>query len=303
MLTNVQINTSATTTFAAMHYDQQLRLEECVAAGVTVFMRRYDLLHPEISGNKQFKLKYWLRERQSNQPVLSFGGAYSNHLLALSAAGKENDFETVGIIRGENPEKPSPWLLRMEENGMELEYISRQDYRAKEVPEFIGQLKLRFNNALIIPEGGAGLPGIKGASEMIDSNEPYDWIVIPGGTGTTLAGIAIKAQNTDTRILGIQVLKGKSILRNEVLRTSGIDLDQFPNLKLDEEHHFGGYGKTNNELEAFRADWFNKTSIPIDHVYMAKTIYATLKKINEGFFTSGARILLIHTGGNGPDIK
>ena len=196
-------------------------------------VRRFDRLHPEISGNKWFKLQDWLSDISKEEVVLSFGGAYSNHLLALSAAGKELGIKTIGIVRGE--EVLNPWISTMLKNGMILHFVSREAYRLKNQDSYIKVLQKQFGYCRIIPEGGAGSTGIDGAMGMVNDVELYEWIALPGGTGTSAAGIAKKLQNGSSKIICFQVLKGDTILKNELKETSGFDVEHYPNLQIEIE--------------------------------------------------------------------
>ena len=263
-------------------------------------VRRFDRLHPEISGNKWFKLQDWLSDLRKDEVVLSFGGAYSNHLLALSAAGKELGIKTIGIVRGE--EVNNPWISTMRKNGMLLHFVSREAYRLKNQDSFINDLQEQFGHCRIIPEGGAGSTGIDGAMGMVNDVELYDWIALPGGTGTSAAGIAKKLQNSSCRILCFQVLKGDSIIKSELKATSDFDVENFQNLQIETEFHFGGYAKSNEELKSFQKQWIEQTGIPIDLIYGAKALFGLYDKFQMGFWGENPSVLYIHTGGLGPII-
>ena len=262
-------------------------------------VRRFDRLHPEISGNKWFKLQDWLSDISKEEVVLSFGGAYSNHLLALSAAGKELGIKTIGIVRGE--EVLNPWISTMRKNGMILHFVSREAYRLKNQESFLKDLQEPFGKCLIIPEGGAGSTGIEGAMGMVNEVELYDWISLPGGTGTSAAGVAKKLQDVSCKVLCFQVLKGDSILKNELKETSGFDVEQFQNLQIDCDYHFGGYAKSNEALRNFQKHWIKQTGIPIDLIYGAKALYGLYDKFQLGLLGENPNLLYIHTGGLGPE--
>jgi 1-aminocyclopropane-1-carboxylate deaminase len=261
-------------------------------------VRRLDRLHPEISGNKWFKLQNWLSNVNKEEVVLSFGGAYSNHLLALSAAGRELGIRTIGIVRGE--EVQNSWISTMRRNGMILHFVTREAYRLKNQESFLKDLQEQFGKCLFIPEGGAGEQGITGAKGMVNDVEMYDWIALPGGTGTSAAGIAKKLQNVSCKVLCFQVLKGDSILRNELKETSSFDVAQFQNLQIDCEYHFGGYAKSNEALRNFQKQWIDQTGIPIDLIYGAKALYGLYDKFQLGLLGENPNLLYIHTGGLGP---
>ena len=280
------------------YYDEAVSFSLPGKETMQLSVRRFDRLHPEISGNKWFKLQNWLSDLVKDESVLSFGGAYSNHLLALSAAGKELGIKTIGIVRGE--EVLNPWISTMRKNGMILHFVSREAYRLKNQESYLKDLQELFGKCLIIPEGGAGSTGIEGAMGMVNEVELYDWIALPGGTGTSAAGIAKKLQNGSCKVLCFQVLKGESILKNELKETSGFDIELFPNLQIDCEYHFGGYAKSNEELKNFQKQWTEQTGIPIDLIYGAKALYGLYDKFQRNILGENPNLLYIHTGGLGP---
>lgn len=282
------------------YYDEEVSFSIPEKESMQLSVRRFDRLHPEISGNKWFKLQDWLSDLNKDENILSFGGAYSNHLLALSAAGKELGIKTIGIVRGE--EVHNPWISTMRKNGMLLHFVSREAYRLKNQDSFLNDLQKQFGHCRIIPEGGAGSTGIDGAMGMVNDVELYDWISLPGATGTSAAGIARKLQNSSCKILCYQVLKGDSILKNELKVTSGFDVEHFPNLQIDCEFHFGGYAKSNEVLRNFQHQWIEQTGIPIDLIYGAKALYGMYDKFLMGNLGENQRLLYIHTGGLGPMI-
>jgi 1-aminocyclopropane-1-carboxylate deaminase len=267
---------------------------------VSLFVRVYGDLSSQVSGNKPFKLKHFISKANPHQTLISFGGAWSNHLLALSAVAKDLGRKSVGVIRGERPTVLSPYLLAMQENGMFLLFVSREDFRRKEEQEFLDILRSKFENPFIIPEGGAGKSGVEGASEMVSVSENYDVVFLPGATGTTLAGIAKKLMGSSTNVGCVQVLKGENILCNELKRTANINLDSFKNVEVFEQFHFGGYAKKTAELLEFQKDWIIRTSIPVDLVYGAKALFGLFRLIENGHYDEGTRILYLHTGGLGP---
>lgn len=255
-----------------------------------------------ISGNKPFKLKHWLKKRKKNQAVLSFGGAYSNHLLALSAVGKQEGISTIGLIRGEEPANKSSWLREMESNGMVLHFLSRSEYRQKQEDEFLAQIKTQYPGVLIIPEGGSGMLGFEGAKEMVEEKEPYELLVLPGGTGTTAAAIASKVKDPFTKVKCFQVLKGKNLLWNEIARRLNFTPEDLPNLWIEENYHFGGYGKLAPRVEDFRLVFEKHTGIQLDNIYGAKAMAGLFELMKNNEISRGAKILYLHTGGLGPAI-
>ena len=258
-------------------------------------IRRLDRLHLHAGGNKIFKLQNWLHEIEKYESIISFGGAFSNHLLALSAVAKMLKVKSIGIIRGEKPAVLNHYLTAFVENGMELIFVSRTKYKNKTEQEFNDELHSNFPKSLVIPEGGAGENGISGAMKMVNEIEPYDLIVLPCATGTTLAGIALK--NKNCKIIGFQVLKGEGGIQNELMKSAKLDVLSLPNLIINDSYHFGGYAKVSNELINFQKDIFLKTKIPLDKVYGIKAMYGLLEEIKAGKIKVNSKILYIHTGG------
>jgi 1-aminocyclopropane-1-carboxylate deaminase len=187
----------------------------------------------------------------------------------------------------------------MKQNGMEIDFVSRDAYRQKTEQVFLQNRIDKLGSCRIVPEGGAGLPGILGAAEMVHSDEPFDWIVLPGGTGTSAAGIAQKLEKSLSKVLCFQVLKGDQILQQE-LRTHGFDSSLNPNLEFNTDFHFGGYAKSKPELIAFQQYWIEQTGIPIDLVYGAKALFGLYALYQEQKLGAKTRIVYIHTGGLGP---
>jgi 1-aminocyclopropane-1-carboxylate deaminase len=275
--------------------DESFRHPIFLQQQINLKVRRFDTIHVHAGGNKIFKLTNWLSSIEEYKTLISFGGAFSNHLLALSAVAKKLGIKSVGVIRGERPILFNHYLSAFVENGMELIFVSRTNYKSKTEIDFLSELKLRFPESLIIPEGGAGEKGIAGAQEMVNEIEPYDFIVLPCATGTTLAGIA--AKNKNCKILGFQVLKGENIIQNELSGSANFVLSTFQNVSINADYHFGGYAKVNKELLDFQQEIFRCTQIPFDKVYGIKAIYGLMDEIKKGRFKKDTKILYIHTGG------
>ncbi|WP_139958340.1 1-aminocyclopropane-1-carboxylate deaminase/D-cysteine desulfhydrase [Flavicella sediminum] len=268
---------------------------------VSVFIKREDQLHPIISGNKFRKLKYNIGKAQEKgyKQLLTFGGAFSNHILATAGAGKEYGMETIGIIRGEelgvHVEKTlagNATLRQAAVFGMQFQFISRGDYRLKEIPGFLEKLRKQYPEAYIVPEGGTNDLAIKGCEEILNSDDDkFDVVCCAVGTGGTISGI-INSAFVHQKILGFPALKG-DFLKDEILKYS-------PNTKnwdLISEYHFGGYGKVSKELVDFINDFKEANQIPLDPVYTGKMVYGVLDLIEKDYFSEGSKILLIHTGG------
>jgi 1-aminocyclopropane-1-carboxylate deaminase len=255
---------------------------------------RLDLIHPFISGNKFFKLKEYLKDAEAlkAKTIITFGGAYSNHIIATAAACQLVRLNAVGVIRGEQPSYLSTTLIEAKKLGMELIYVSRDVYKLGVVPDFILQ---QYPASYIVPEGGYGLNGMLGAKEILGKDtESYTHIMCAVGTGTTLAGL-VQASKKHQQIIGISVLKNHFSLADRIN-----DLISEPKkncFHLVHEFHFGGYAKVNLDLIQFMNLWFNQTAIPSDFVYTAKLFYAFHDLNKNGFFPEGSSILLIHSGG------
>lgn len=278
---------------------ERLKAPSWNAGGVAVSLLRLDLTHPEVSGNKLFKLRYNLEafHGSGKKKILTFGGAFSNHIAATAAACKEEGIPTIGIIRGESIAATNPTLKRAAEQGMDLHFVSRELYRDKEA--LLQQIQHLFpvQEHYYIPEGGANLPGLKGCAEILQhAGNDWDLIACACGTGTTLAGM-ISALPENKRALGFQVLKGREYLQGEVAQwLNKLDCTS-DNWAISEDYHFGGYARVNEELKNFAEDFRHSSGIPLDLVYTAKMMFGIQDLIRKGQFPTGTRILALHTGG------
>lgn len=263
---------------------------------VELFVKREDVLHSEISGNKFRKLKYNLQEakRLGFTKLLTFGGAYSNHIAAVAAASKAFGFDTIGIIRGDelaDKFMENETLKLAYENGMRFEFISRTAYRNKTSDEFLDQLKLKFGDFYLIPEGGTNAFAVQGCQEILTVEDlNFGYICCAIGTGGTISGV-INSSVENQKILGFPALK-EDYLDAEILKFS-----RKSNWELIRDYHFGGYAKTNPDLIDFVVD-FNKTqNFEIEPIYTGKMFYGLFEMIKDNFFKPNSRILAIHTGG------
>lgn len=276
--------------------DELIQTSWTKQAGISLYIRRFDRFHPFVSGNKPYKLSGWLKLHQKGQAIVSFGGVWSNHLLALAVMGKHAGIATIGIVRGERVSNPVIDIIT--EAGMQLHFVNRAAYRLKEKSREIASIIQQSGETLLVPEGGAGLPGVQGAALMVGHQEPYDWVILPGGTGTCTAGVAQKLSGSRaTKILAFQALKGENILQHEVFQRSGIDLRQFPLLVINEDFHFGGFARFPEILQQFEKQWAHETSVFLDRVYGIKAMAGIKTKALNGFFKPGSRLLYLHTGG------
>ncbi|MBX2944378.1 MAG: 1-aminocyclopropane-1-carboxylate deaminase/D-cysteine desulfhydrase [Cyclobacteriaceae bacterium] len=265
-------------------------------AGIRVLVKREDLNHPYVSGNKWWKLKYNLEEAKKlgHKTLLTFGGAYSNHIFSTAAAAHELGFESIGIIRGEEMFPLNPTLTFAKSRGMGLKYITREAYRQKINPHFIESLHQEFGDFYLIPEGGTNALAVKGVAEFAQTlGDGFDYLCCAVGTGGTLAGL-IKGLDASVEILGFPVLKGGEFLKEEVERLIG---KEARNWKLMTDYHFGGYGKTTAALFEFIKDRLTKNNLPLDSVYTGKLVAGVYDLIEKGYFRRWATILVVHSGG------
>ncbi len=266
--------------------------------GIRLLIKREDQNHPLISGNKWWKLKYNLEEakRLNKNTLLTFGGAYSNHIYATAAAASECGFQSIGIIRGEKTLPLNPTLQFAIENGMKLHYVDREAYRRKSEPGFINKLHDQFGDFYLIPEGGTNELAVKGTTEFARehlSKIAFDSLFLPVGTGGTIAGI-INGLKGDKQVVGIPVLKNGGFLEEEIKRYLN---GGFSNWSLLTEYHHGGYAKTTPALLVFIKEMEIKHQLPLDHVYTGKLLWAVMEEIKKGMFQKGSTILALHTGG------
>lgn len=263
---------------------------------IRLFIKREDLIHPFISGNKYRKLKYNIIEakRLGKDTLLTFGGAYSNHIAATAFAGKLYGFKTIGIIRGEELEtkiSTNSTLRFAQENGMQFQFISREAYKEKTSELFLKELTTNFGDFYLIPEGGTNAFAVKGCEDILnESDTQFDYICSCVGTGGTISGLINSALNHQ-KILGFPALKGDFL--NEEIRKFAIR----KNWKIITDYHFGGYAKINTDLITFINEFKSNYTIPLDPVYTGKMLYGIVDMISKNRFKSGSKILAIHSGG------
>ncbi|MDD5275405.1 MAG: pyridoxal-phosphate dependent enzyme [Methylovulum sp.] len=264
--------------------------------GVELWLKRDDLLHPVISGNKWRKLKYSLQHALSlgADTLISMGGAYSNHLHALAYTGHVLGLKTIGFIRGEQAGPLTPSLADMRAWGMELRFISRADYRQLRQYKSWQALPDLGPGQYWLPEGGAQALALQGIAELVhELDSPYDVLCAPCGTGATLAGL-IAAAPAQADIIGFAALKNGGFLTADIAALLGRQQD---NWQVNLDYHFGGFAKTNAELMAFIAVFEAKTEIPLEPVYTGKMLYGLYELVKKDYFSAGQRIIAIHTGG------
>lgn len=262
-----------------------------VKKDVEVSVLRLDKIHPVISGNKWFKLQYYLKEAeiQGRKKIITFGGAWSNHIVATAAACKMGGFSCTGIIRGEEPATLSQTLLQAKSYGMELYFTSREEYREKKIP-FV----FRNHDHYFIPEGGFGKTGAAGAATILDYTiKDFTHYCCAVGTGTMMAGL-INAVSDRQQVIGISVMKNNYQLDENVRSLVEDDTKQW---QIIHDYHFGGYAKNQPGLVTFMNEFYGHTGIPSDFVYTGKLFYAADSLVNNGFFPKGSSLLLVHSGG------
>lgn len=263
---------------------------------ISLTIKREDLIHPFVSGNKFRKLKYNLLQAaaENKETLLTFGGAFSNHIAAVAFAGKEKGFKTIGIIRGDELAgkiAENPTLLFAQNCGMQLEFISREDYRMKNDIPFLEKLKQQFGDFYLIPEGGTNELAIKGCQEILtEADAEFDYICCSVGTGGTISGI-INSILPHQKVLGFPALKG-DFLKEEIRNFA-----KNYNWEIITDYHFGGYGKVNEELIAFINEFYKVNQIPLDPIYTAKMVFGIMDLIHKNYFPAQSKILMIHTGG------
>ena len=278
---------------------QEIRTSLTQEKGVELYVKREDLNHPDISGNKLRKLQYNLKaaKEQGFHKLLTFGGAFSNHIYATAAAGQLFDFETIGIIRGEEHLPLNPTLDFAQSCGMEIHYMDRTRYRLKNSLIVLNELKKKHGEFYLIPEGGTNDLAIKGCQEiLIEEEKSFDYYVLSVGTGGTLAGI-IQGLTGVKKIIGISSLKGEflEVEINSLFRQ--YNLPEYDNWYVNQEYHFGGYAKTSDELFQFIETMDKEHNLPLDPVYTGKALFGTMDLIKKGDIPRGSKLLFIHTGG------
>ena len=283
-------------------------------AGITLYVKRDDLIHPQFGGNKWRKLKYNLRAAQDNacDTLLTFGGAWSNHIYATAAAGNFFGFKTIGFIRGEKHCPLNPTLAFAEQNGMQLHYVDRKTYRNKNDSHYLKKLKQEFDGAYILPEGGSNLLALEGCKEIVteinnELDKSFDVICCASGTGATLAGL-VAAMNTQKNkhrqtAIGFSVLKGGAFLADDVKKflqqinhlapEKPTDTDWY----IEDQFHFGGYAKVNDKLIQFIQEFKSEYGFMLDAIYTAKMFYGLFELIKNQTFSPGTTIVAIHSGG------
>ena len=280
------------------------RLDATPVLGVSlasVSLLRLDLCDGNAPGNKWFKLQGNITgaRKRGITTLVSFGGAWSNHLHALAATGRELGLQTIGIVRGEEPDNPSPMLVDARAWGMELVYVSRQEYKMREEKAYIGRLQARFGPCLVIPEGGGNLAGVEGCEAigdlLLEEGCGNSTVVLAVGTGTTLAGIARGlGVNCGANLVGISVLKGAHDLDNRVAGFTGSECAHW---QILHDYHCGGYARVSPALKEFILGFQAVHNIPLDPVYTGKALFAVHQLVATGQWRGNQPVVMVHTGG------
>ncbi|MGI4819745.1 MAG: 1-aminocyclopropane-1-carboxylate deaminase/D-cysteine desulfhydrase [Janthinobacterium lividum] len=273
--------------------------------GIRLLLWRDDLLNPDLPGNKARKLKYNLQQARAegHTCLLTFGGAYSNHLAAVAAAGRLHGFDTIGLVRGEEHTPLNLTLARCVADGMQLHYLDRSTYRRRVEPAFLAELQQTYGPAYSLPEGGTNVLALRGVAELIGEvrqHTEFDYIAVASGTGGTLAGLALGVAevNYPARVLGVAALKGADFLRADVdaltLAATGRIVD---NYELHTGYHFGGYAKLPPVLREFIQDFATRYGVLLDPIYTSKLLAGVFDLIDKGHFSAGSTVVAVHTGG------
>jgi len=280
--------------------NEKVNLPILLEKKITLYIKRDDKNHPIISGNKLRKLKYNLLEAKklAKDTLLTFGGAYSNHIVATAGAGQEQGFKTIGIIRGDELAQDfdktlaeNPSLRQAHEMGMQFKFVTRSAYREKTTTPFINSLIDEFGDFYLVPEGGTNALAVKGCEEILTKeDEEFDYITSAIGTGGTISGI-INSSGVNQKVLGFPALKGDfhfEEIKKYTTRT---------NWELILDYHFGGFAKVDVELISFMNMFYKQTNIPLDPIYTGKMLFGLLNMIKNDYFAINTKILAIHTGG------
>jgi len=263
---------------------------------VELYIKREDKIHPFVSGNKYRKLKYNLLEAKNNgfDTLLTFGGAFSNHIAAVASAGNAFGFKTIGIVRGQelgSKISENSTLSFAKENGMQFKFVSRELYRNKTSESFLDDLKEEFGDFYLISEGGTNKLAVKGCEEILNTEDKnFDYICCAVGTGGTISGL-INCSKPSQQVLGFPALKG-DFLKEDISKFASQT-----NWKLITDYHFGGYAKINEELVTFINQFKIDNQVSLDPVYTGKMLFGIMDLINKNHFPKGSKILVIHTGG------
>lgn len=268
--------------------------------GIQLYLKRDDLLHPTVQGNKWRKLKYNLLRAQElgKDTLLTFGGPYSNHLYATAAAAKLFGFNSIGIIRGEEPKDKSYTLKFAASQGMHLMYVDRTTYRNKDDANYLQQLQQQYPNTYIVPEGGTNQYALRGVAELVQEIDmPFNYLCSACGTGGTLAGM-VAGLKGEKQLIGFSSLKGDDALTGQIDKlVHGYAGEQYHNYSVNFDYHFGGYAKVKPELVDFIKSFKALHNVQLEPVYTGKMLFGIYDLLRQGYFPKGSTIIAVHTGG------
>jgi 1-aminocyclopropane-1-carboxylate deaminase len=276
----------------------KLQWEENDAYNISLSVKREDLIHPIISGNKWRKLKYNIKYAKEKKfvGILSFGGAFSNHLAALAFASRSNNLKAIGMVRGDVIDENNPSIQFLKQEGMRLELIDRTSYRNKSEPKFLAELKEKYKDFFIVPEGGSNALALEGVGELVAEldEEPMDYLCVSAGTSYTAIGILTHLTPSKVRkVLVFSSLKG-DFLKAEIEKYKDkIKVDW----ELITDYHFGGYARIDEALVSFINKFRTATEIPLDPIYNGKMFFGIKDMIQSGKIEKGSSVMAIHTGG------
>lgn len=263
-----------------------------------LYVARIDQVDPYISGNKWFKLKNNLEIAiaEGHDTILTFGGAYSNHIYSASAAARRHDLKSIGIVRGEETLPLNHTLSFAKSNGMQLEYFSREKYRNKATNAVVDELKDKYGKFFLVPEGGSNEHAVKGVADVIEHlGSSFDYYITPVGTGGTLAGL-VHGLKGKGNVLGISALKGMKGGIEKEIKELMID-KSYVNWNVNHDYHWKGYARMDDDLMKFIKQFKAEHEILLDPIYTSKAAFATLDLIRKGYFEKDSSILFLHTGG------
>ncbi|MBC6608570.1 1-aminocyclopropane-1-carboxylate deaminase/D-cysteine desulfhydrase [Hymenobacter sp. BT188] len=281
---------------------QELNEPAAHRRGIRLILLRDDLTHSELPGNKWRKLKYNLLEAraQGHHTLLTFGGAFSNHLAAVAAAGRLYDFRTIGIVRGEPTSPLNPTLTQAAANGMTLRYLARDTYQRKQEPAFQAELLQQTGSAYILPEGGTNELALRGCAELVtelSAQTSFDTLCVACGTGGTLGGF-LTALKPQQQAVGIAALKNGGFLQDDIyaLATAAGQIITAP-WSVQTHYHFGGYARFSPELMTFIQQFQQRHEVLLDPLYTGKLLYGILDLLQQDYFAAGSTVVAVHTGG------
>lgn len=282
---------------------EQIHHPDIEGTDVELWIKRDDLIHPDVSGNKWRKLKHYIERAKGKKGIVTFGGAYSNHIAATAAVGCLLGIRTIGIIRGDElNENSNRTLAKAAADGMQLLFVSREEYRYKQDYAYQKQIKEEYGDVIVVPEGGAGFEGMVGASELMTGHDEFDYVALPCGTGATLAGVLLSLK-PHQKALGFSALKG-DFMRNSINSLIGsyfmdpaIYTEYEDQYEIFNNYHFGGYARYTDELITKIRLFYQQTGIKLDPVYTGKMMFGLLDLVKNKKVFNGKKILAVHTGG------